>query len=39
MLPKVFLSKKGIETFKPSKEILEKYINETHKKGGNFFPP
>ena len=36
MLPKVFLSKKGIETFKPSKEILEKYTNETHKKGGNF---
>ncbi|MDN4752951.1 type V CRISPR-associated protein Cas12a/Cpf1 [Porphyromonadaceae bacterium W3.11] len=36
MLPKVFLSKKGIETFKPSKELLEKYALGTHKKGENF---
>lgn len=36
MLPKVFLSKKGIEEFKPSQEILTNYSNETHKKGDTF---
>jgi CRISPR-associated protein Cpf1 len=36
MLPKVFLSKKGIETFNPSKEILYNYKMETHKKGDTF---
>ncbi|MEG1642078.1 MAG: type V CRISPR-associated protein Cas12a/Cpf1 [Synergistaceae bacterium] len=36
MLPKVFLSKKGIETFNPSKEILENYKNGMHKGGDTF---
>lgn len=36
MLPKVFLSKKGIEVFKPSQEILAIYNNGTHKKGDTF---
>jgi len=36
MLPKVFLSKKGIQEFKPSEELLEKYKKGTHKKGDNF---
>lgn len=36
MLPKVFLSKKGIADFKPSDEILQNYANETHKKGETF---
>lgn len=36
MLPKVFLSKKGIETFNPNFEIIENYNNETHKKGDKF---
>ena len=36
MLPKVFFSKKGIETFNPPKDILEKYALGTHKTGDNF---
>lgn len=36
MLPKVFLSKKGIENFQPSQEILDNYKRETHKKGEVF---
>ena len=36
MLPKVFLSKKGIEYFSPSPTILENYKLETHKKGDHF---
>jgi len=36
MLPKVFLSKKGINTYNPTLEILENYKNQTHKKGPNF---
>ncbi|MFV0483666.1 MAG: type V CRISPR-associated protein Cas12a/Cpf1 [Bacteroidales bacterium] len=36
MLPKVFMSKKGIEEFKPSSDILDKYQKGTHKKGANF---
>lgn len=36
MLPKVFLSKKGIETYNPSKRIIDNYNSGTHKKGDNF---
>lgn len=36
MLPKVFLSKKGVETYDPTIDIIENYNNETHKKGDNF---
>lgn len=36
MLPKVFLSNKGQEEFKPSKEILEGYEKGLFKKGDNF---
>ncbi len=36
MLPKVCLSKKGLETYCPSQEIIENYKNETHKKGNTF---
>lgn len=36
MLPKVFFSKKNIDMFKPSASLLEKYENESHKKGPNF---
>lgn len=36
MLPKVFFSKRGIETFNPPKEILEKYDLGTHKTGDSF---
>lgn len=36
MLPKVFFSKKGIENFGPSKEILDIYKNGEHKKGSSF---
>lgn len=36
MLPKVFLSAKGIENFKPSSEIIEGYSKGLHKKGENF---
>lgn len=36
MLPKVFLSKKGIANYKPSEELLDKYGKGTHKKGKNF---
>lgn len=36
MLPKVFLSKKGSSTYKPSLDLLAKYEKGTHKKGKNF---
>lgn len=36
MLPKVFFSKKGKETFKPGEEILKIYENKSFKKGDNF---
>jgi CRISPR-associated protein Cpf1 len=36
MLPKVFLSKKGVSNYNPTLEILENYRNETHKKGDKF---
>lgn len=36
MLPKVFFSKKGIDNFEPSKEILDIYKNGEHKKGDSF---
>lgn len=36
MLPKVFLSTKGIETYKPDKSIIDKYNKGTHKKGDNY---
>ena len=37
MLPKVFFSKKGLETYKPSEEIIEGYKNELHKKSSGKF--
>lgn len=37
MLPKIFFSKKGLETYNPSKEIIEGYKNELHKKSSNNF--
>lgn len=36
MLPKVFFSNKNIAYFNPSKELVENYKNETHKKGEKF---
>jgi len=36
MLPKVCLSKKGVDTYNPTLEIIENYNNETHKKGDRF---
>ena len=36
MLPKVFFSKKGIETFAPDAELLRRYQNKEHIKGENF---
>ncbi len=36
MLPKVFLSAKGIENFKPSSEIIEGYSKGLYKKGEKF---
>ncbi len=36
MLPHVCFSQKGIETFKPSEEILEGYKKGLHKKGSDF---
>ena len=36
MLPKVFFSKKGIESFNPPAEVLKKYALGTHKTGANF---
>ena len=36
MLPKVFFSKKGIETFSPSAELLNRYKNNEHIKGKTF---
>ena len=37
MLPKVFLSKKGIQNFKPSQEILEGYNQKKHIKSSEAF--
>ena len=37
MLPKVFFSKKGLETFKPSKQILDIYESGSFKKGSPLF--
>lgn len=36
MLPKVFFSKKNIDYFAPSTQLLENYKKETHKKGDSF---
>lgn len=36
MLPKVFLSKKGIEIYQPSDTLQRNYLDGTHKKGSNF---
>ena len=36
MLPKVFFSKKGIETFNPPRSILDLYKNSEHKNGDTF---
>ena len=36
MLPHVFLSKTGIQRFRPSEELLGKYERGTHKKGAGF---
>ncbi len=36
MLPKVFFSKKGLETHNPSEQILALYKNGEHKKGDTF---
>ncbi len=36
MLPKVFFSRKGLETFNPPATILENYKKGTHKVGVNF---
>lgn len=36
MLPKVFLSQKGVQTFKPSATLQANYAQGTHKKGDNF---
>lgn len=36
MLPKVFLSQKGIEEFHPSEDLLKKYEKGWHKKGDSF---
>lgn len=36
MLPKVFFSKKGIDTFSPPQDILDLYKNGEHKKGSTF---
>lgn len=36
MLPKVFFSKKGLETFDPPESILRGYEKGLHKKGENF---
>ena len=37
MLPKIFFSKKGLETYKPREEIIEGYKNELHKKSSSNF--
>lgn len=37
MLPKVFFSRKGLETFKPSKQILDIYESGSFKKGSPQF--
>ncbi|MCI7662235.1 MAG: type V CRISPR-associated protein Cas12a/Cpf1 [Bacteroidales bacterium] len=36
MLPKVFLSEKGIAKYTPSEQLLQNYKKGTHKKGDNF---
>ena len=36
MLPKMFLSKKGVDAYNPPKELLEKYELKTHIKGDSF---
>lgn len=36
MLPKVFFSKSRIQEFAPSKQLLDNYKNNTHKKGTTF---
>ena len=36
MLPKVFFSKKGIETFSPDTNLLRRYKNNEHLKGDKF---
>ncbi len=36
MLPHVFFSKKGVETFSPPQHILDRYKQDTHKKGNKF---
>lgn len=36
MLPKVFFSESRIAEFSPSKQLLENYKNDTHKKGNTF---
>jgi CRISPR-associated protein Cpf1 len=36
MLPKVFFSKSRIDEFAPSKDLMERYGYETHKKGDSF---
>ncbi|MCQ2596556.1 MAG: type V CRISPR-associated protein Cas12a/Cpf1 [Treponema sp.] len=36
MLPHIFFSAKGIKTFNPSEELLEKYKKGLYKKGENF---
>lgn len=36
MLPKVFLSEKGIAKYTPSEQLLQNYKQGTHKKGDNF---
>lgn len=36
MLPKVFLSEKGIVKYTPSEQLLQNYKKGTHKKGDNF---
>lgn len=38
MLPKVFFSKKNIDTYKPSSYILDNYKQGRHKKGEDFSP-
>lgn len=36
MLPKVFFSRKGVNVYKPSSDLLKKYNNGTHKAGETF---
>lgn len=39
MLPKVFFSKKGLDTFNPSEEVMRVYKSGTFKKGKEFSRP